>query len=99
MAEEHVETKMIQRALTGESEPEEDRALQKIGRKKQAKSRQLLMELPELNTALVEAYKDLNRTTRTAKQMPRCSKTARKQAQRTVELWQVSKHRIAMLEQ
>mgnify|MGYP006889217529 FL=1 len=34
MAEEHEETKMIQRALTGELEPHEDRALQKIGRKK-----------------------------------------------------------------
>ena len=34
MAEEHAETKMIQCALLGEIEPQEDRALQKIGRKK-----------------------------------------------------------------
>ena len=34
MAEEHVETKMIQRALMGELEPQVDRALQKIGWKK-----------------------------------------------------------------
>ena len=34
MAEEHAESKMIQRALMGELEPKDDRALQKIGRKK-----------------------------------------------------------------
>ena len=55
---------MIERTITGELEPHEDRALQKIGRKKQAKSPPLLMELPDLNTALVEAYRDLDRTTR-----------------------------------
>ena len=44
---------MIRRALMGELEPQEDRALQKIGRKKQAKNVALLMELPDLNKALV----------------------------------------------
>ena len=38
MAEEHEETRMIQRALTGELEPHKDRALQKIGWNKQEKS-------------------------------------------------------------
>ena len=33
-AEEHAESKMIQRALMVELEPKDDRALQKIGRKK-----------------------------------------------------------------
>ena len=82
MAEEHAENKTIQHALVDELEPEEDRALQKIGRKKQPKSTQLLIELPDLNAALVEAYRDLDRTTRAAKQIARCSKTTRKQAQR-----------------
>ena len=57
------------------------------------------MELPNLNTALVEAYRDLDRTSRAAKQMARCSKTARKQAERATELWKASKQRIAVLEQ
>ena len=56
MAEEHEETKMIQRALIGELEPQEDRALQKIGRKRQTKNAPLLVELPDLNVALIEAY-------------------------------------------
>ena len=34
MAEEHAENKMIQHALAGELEPQEERALQKIGQKK-----------------------------------------------------------------
>ena len=76
MDEEHEETKMIQRALIGDLEPHKDRALQMINRKKQAKSAPLLMELRDLNKALVEAYRDLDRTTRGAKEMARCSKTA-----------------------
>ena len=77
---------MIQRALTGELEPHENRALQKIDRKKQAKSPPLLMELPDLNTTLVEAYHDLDRTTHAAKKMARWSKKAQKQAQSATEL-------------
>ena len=45
MAEEHADTKMIQRALMGELEPQEDPTLQKIGRNKHGKSPPLLMEV------------------------------------------------------
>ena len=69
MAKEHTESKMIQRALMGELEPEEDRPLQKIGRKKQAKNIALLMELPDLNAALIETYRNLDHTTWAAKEM------------------------------
>ena len=57
------------------------------------------MEIPKLNTPLVEAYRDLNHTTRAAKQMARCSKMAQKQAQRATELWQVSKQQIVELKE
>ena len=89
MAEEHAESKMIQRALMGELEPQEDRALQKIGRKKQAKNVALLMELPNLNAALIEAYHNLDHTTRAAKEMVRRIKTTQQQAKWATELWQV----------
>ena len=56
MTEEHEETKMIQCALIGDLEPQEDRALQKIGRKKHVRNAPPLMELPNLNAALIEAY-------------------------------------------
>ena len=94
MAEEHEVNKMVQRALAGKLEPEENQALQKIGRKKQPKSNQLLIELPYLNSALIEAYRDLNHTTRANKKMAKCSKTARKQAKRATKLWQASENRI-----
>ena len=55
---------MVQRALTREIESDDEQALQKIGRKWQTKSRCLLIELPQLNTALVEAYRELDKMTR-----------------------------------
>ena len=99
MTEEHEETKMIQCALIGDLKPHEDRALQKIGQKKWAKNTPLLMELPDLNTTLIEAYRNLERTTRAAKEMARCSKTAQKQAEWTTEPWQASEQKLAVLEQ
>ena len=99
MAEGHAEFKMVQHALMGELKPQEDRVSQKIGRKKHTKSPPLLMEIPDLNTALVEAYRDLNRTSHVAKQMAQCSKTVQKQAQRATMLWQVFEQIIAVLEQ
>ena len=74
---------MVQRALLGELQPKDDGALQKIGRKKQAKNVVILMEVPELNTALIEAYRDLDRTPRTAKDLARKIKTAQQQAKAT----------------
>ena len=98
MAEEHAETKMIQRALLGETEPKDDRALQKIGRKKQAKQI-ALMEVPELNTALIEAYRDLDRTTRAAKDMARRIKTAQQQAKNATQLWHAAERKLAAWDQ
>ena len=60
----------------GELEPKDNRALQKIERKKQAKNAALLMEVPELNTTLIEAYRDLDCTTRAAKDLARRIKTS-----------------------
>ena len=99
MAEEHAEYKMIQRALMREFEPQADRALQKIGRKKQAKITSLLMELPHLNAALIEAYRNLDHTTRAAKEMARRIKTAQQQAKWTTELWQDAELKLVSLEQ
>ena len=49
--------------------------MQKIDRKKQAKTVALLMEVPELNTTLIEAYHDLDHTTWAAKDLARRIKT------------------------
>ena len=98
MAEEHAESKMIQRALMGELEPQEDRALQKIGQKKQGKNASL-MELPNLNAALIEAYRNLDHTTRAAKEMARRIKTTQQQAKWATKLWQVVEQKLTLLEQ
>ena len=99
MAEEHAESKMIQRALMGELEPQEDCTLPKIGRKKQAKNVALLMEVPELNTALIDAYRDLDHTTRAAKDLARRIKMTQQHAKRATELWQAAELKLASLEQ
>ena len=104
MAEEHAEMKMIQKALLGETEHDEDRAandraLQKIGRKKQSKHQALLMPVPELNTALVEAYRDLDHTTRAAKDMARKLKAAQQQAKSATALWQAAERKLTTWEQ
>ena len=99
MAEEHAETKMIKPVLLGEIEPKDDRALQKIGRKKQAKNAALLMEVPELNTALIDVYRDLDRTTRAAKDLARKIKTVQQQAKSATELWRAAELKVAAWEQ
>mgnify|MGYP000645035328 CR=1 FL=1 len=90
---------MIQRALMGELEPKDDRALQKIGRKKKAKNTALLMEVPELNTALIEVYHDLDHTTRAGKELARRIKTTQQQAKVATELWRAVELKLATLEQ
>ena len=99
MAKEHAGTKMIQRALLGETERKDDRALQKIGRKKQAKQDALLMEVPELNTTLIDAYRDLDRTMRAAKDMARRLKAAQQEAKSATELWHAAERKLAAWEQ
>ena len=99
MALEHAESKMIQRALMGELKPQEDRALQKVGRKKQAQNAPLLMELPDLNAALVEAYQNLDHTTRVAKEMARRIKMAQQQTKWASKLWQAAGQKLTLLEQ
>ena len=99
MSEEHAESKMIQCALMGELEPQEDPALQKIGPKKQAKNVALLMELLDLNATLIEAYRNLNHTTRAAKEIARRVKTTQQQAKWATALWQAAELKLASSEQ
>ena len=78
LADEHAEKQMIQRALAGELKSDEEPALQKIGRKRQNKSNRLLIKFPELNTSMVEAFQELDKTTRATKDMALNNKHAQK---------------------
>ena len=57
------------------------------------------MEVPELNTTLIEAYRDLDRTTRAAKDLARRIKTTQQQAKVATELWRAAELKLASLEQ
>ena len=52
-----------------------------------------------MNTALIEAYRDLDRTTRAAKDMARKIKTAQQQAKIATELWHAAERKMAAWEQ
>ena len=71
---------MVQRVIANAIEVEEAANLQKIGQKFNKWSNHLLIELPELNTALIDVYQELARMAHAAKDMPLSSKHARKQA-------------------
>ena len=57
------------------------------------------MELPDLNAALIKAYRNLDHTTWVAKEMARRIKMTQKQAEWATELWQASKQKLVSLQQ
>ena len=59
MAEEHAEIQMIQRALAGTTERDDERALDQIGQMWNANQGRIGIELPPLNAALVEVHREL----------------------------------------
>ena len=48
------------------------------------------MEVPELNTALIEASRDLDHTTRATKDLARRIKTTHQEAKVATELWRTA---------
>ena len=59
MAGKHADMQMIQRALEGTAERKDKRALDKIGRMRNADKGRIDIELPPLNWALVEVHREL----------------------------------------
>ena len=98
MAEEHEEQQMIERALTHRAEIEDEEPLAKVGRKRNAGIRRVGIELPPLNTALVEVHRELAHTTIGAKDMATKNTIVWKTVKRTKEELQKPNARIAELE-
>ena len=69
MTEEHLDMQMIQRALAGTAERTEGRALDKIGRIRNADEGRIGIELPPLNVALVKVHRELATVRHGAKDM------------------------------
>ena len=73
-------------ALDNELTSDDDPKLWKIGRKRTTKKRRTRIELPELNTTLVEVYRELERPTHVAKDMAAQNKLVSKEAKTTTDL-------------
>ena len=69
MEDEHADMQMIQRALAGSVERTEECTLGKIGRLRNADEERIGIELPPLNTALVEVHRELATVRHGAKDM------------------------------
>ena len=69
MANEHADMQMIQRTLEGTTERTKGRSLNKIGRIRNADEGRIGIELPPLNTALVEVHRELATVRHGAKDM------------------------------
>ena len=63
MVQEHKDGEMIQRAMIGALEPEEESESQKIGWQCDAKNKGMTIQMPPQNTTLVEAHQELAKTT------------------------------------
>ena len=86
MVQEHAEQQVIERALDNEPTSDDEPKLQKVGHKRATKKRRTRIELPELNTMLVETYRELDRATHAAKDRAANLKVARQQAKIATEL-------------
>ena len=69
MAEEHAEQQMIEWASTQRAESEDKGLLARVGRQRNVDIRRMGIELPPLNTNLVEVHRELARVTMGAKDM------------------------------
>ena len=78
MAKNHAKMQMIQRALAGTAEREDERALDKIGRMRNADEGRIGIELPPLNAALVEVHLELATVRNGAKDMVMKNKRLKK---------------------
>ena len=84
MAEEHVEMQMIQRALAGSAEREDERTLGKTGQMRIGDEDRIGIELPPLNTTLVEVHRELAMVRNGSRDMvtkKKCLKKAEKYAE------------------
>ena len=88
MAEEHAEMQMIQRALAGTAEREDEHALNKIG-----------IELPPLNASLVQIHRELATVRNGAKDIVIKNKRLKKKQKYAQGQLEEAQRRISELEE
>ena len=99
MPEEHAEMQMIQCALAGTAEREDECALDKIGRMRNADEGRIGIELPSLNVALVEVHRELATVRNDAKHMVTKNKCLKKQEKYAHGQLAEAQRRITKLEE
>ena len=99
MFEEHADMQMIQRALAGPVERNEERALDKIGRLRNADEGRIGIELPSLNTALVEVHRELATVRHGAKDMVTKNKRLKRKEKYAQDQLAEAQQRITELEE
>ena len=98
MVEEHTERQMIERALARMVEQEEERALSKIDRMRNADEGHMGIKLPPLNIALVEVHKELATVQNNVKDMICKNKMAKKAEKYAKQQLEEAQKTIAELE-
>ena len=98
MVEEHVEQQMIECVLTRAPESEDEGPLAKVGKQQNAEVRRMGIELPPLNTALVEVHRHLARVSLGATYMMIKNKNVWKTIKLTQAQLQKPQGRIVELE-
>ena len=94
MVEEHAERQMIERALPGTTESEDEQPLAKIGRMRNTTQCRMGIKLPPLNTALVEVHRELAMSCIGAKDMAYKNKAARKAEKLATQQLEAAKRRL-----
>ena len=87
MAKNHAKMQMIQRALAGTAEREDERALDKIGQMRNADEGRIGIELPPVNAALLEVHQELATVRNGAKDMVTKNKRLKKQEKYAQGQW------------
>ena len=98
MAQDHAENQVIERALDNEPASDVEPKLQRVSQKRVTKKRDTHIELPKLNTTLVEVYHELNHTTQEAKDTATNIQIAHNQAKAATDLWQATEAQRVELE-
>ena len=98
MTEEHIEQQMVERVLTQTAESEDEVPLAKVGRQRNVGIQHMGIELPPLNTTLVEAHRELARVSMGPKDMAIKNKNVWKTVKLTKAQLQKAQEHITELE-
>ena len=87
LAQEHKDRDMIQKAILGSLESEDERELQRIGRQRDARNKGMAIQLPPLHSTLIEVHKESTKVMQEAKDIAEVGKRMRKDPDQMYKEW------------